>query len=130
MATTTTAGPRGARTSGVRAGRLKYRVELERPIHEVLDTGEPIVALWETVDAVWAAIEPMSGREWLASQEFRPQVTTRITIRWRDDITSKNRVIHKGVIYNIEAVLPNLIGNRPDLTLMCTSGVITEGGQP
>ncbi|MEX3690607.1 phage head closure protein [Paraburkholderia sp. BR14263] len=126
---TATAGVR-SRTSGIRAGRLKYRVELERPALEVLHNGEPIVEAWETVDVVWAAIEPMTGREWLASQEWRPQVTTRITIRWRDDITSVNRVVHRGVVYNIEAVLPNLVGNRPDLMLMCNSGVITEGGQP
>ncbi|WP_233866615.1 phage head closure protein [Paraburkholderia adhaesiva] len=123
-------------TSGAQAGRFKYRVRLERPKREVLDTGEPRVAGWEPVPTprndgrVWAAISPMSGREWLASQEWRPQVTTRITIRWRNDITTANRVIHGDTIYNIEAVIPNMVANRPDLMLMCTSGVITEGGQP
>jgi SPP1 family predicted phage head-tail adaptor len=117
-------------TRGVRAGPLRHRVRLQAPVVAVSGAdGEPVVERWDDVATVWAAIEPASGREWLASLEFRPQLTTRIRIRWRSDVTSAMRALHGATVYAIEAVLPGYAG-RSELQLMCSSGVITDGGQP
>jgi SPP1 family predicted phage head-tail adaptor len=117
-------------TRGVRAGPLRHRVQLQAPIVRVSDEdGEPIVERWQNVAKVWASIEPATGREWLASQEFRAQVTTRIRIRWRVDVTSAMRALHGATVYSIEAVLPGYAG-RSELQLMCSSGLINDGGQP
>ena len=60
-------------------------------------------------------------------------MTTRIRVRWRDDIDSTWRVIHSRktgqTIYNIDAVLPRYEG-MSEMQLMCSSGVVTDGGQP
>ncbi|WP_250518551.1 phage head closure protein [Caballeronia sp. ATUFL_M1_KS5A] len=124
-----------AKTTGMAGGGLRHRVQLQEPVVQIDDaSGEPVITDW--IDAgtpVWAAIEPVSGREWLLSAEFREGVTTRIRIRWRDDVTSMWRVIHTrasgATVYSIDAVLPRYEG-MSELHLMCASGVNAEGGQP
>ena len=39
------------------------------------------------------------------------------------------RAVHRGVIYNVSAVLPKFEG-MSEVHLYCGSGVITQGGQP
>lgn len=122
------------RTTGMAGGALRHRVQLHEPVVQIdADTGEPVITDWLDHGQVWAAIEPVSGREWLQSAEFREGVTTRIRIRWRDDVTSMWRVIHTrtsgDTVYGIDAVLPRYEG-MSELHLMCSSGTNAAGGQP
>jgi SPP1 family predicted phage head-tail adaptor len=94
------------------------------------DAGEVIVDRWSEFAKVWAAIEPVSGREYMASSEFRAGITTRIRIRWRADVDASVRVVDSiGTVYSIDAALP-VRGLTRELHLMCATGVITDGGQP
>jgi SPP1 family predicted phage head-tail adaptor len=117
------------KTTGMKAGPLRYQVTIQRPEVDTDERGEAIVTSWVKVATVYAAIEPLSGREWLASAQFRPGVTTRIRIRWRDGIDASMRVLHRSTVYNIDAVIPQFQG-MSEAHLMCGDGVITEGGQP
>ncbi|HDG7399279.1 phage head closure protein, partial [Klebsiella pneumoniae] len=49
-------------------------------------------------------------------------VTTRITIRYREGVTRKHRILFRGRIYNIEGVLPDPRSGREYLTLPCSEG--------
>lgn len=71
------------------------------------------------------SIEPLRGRELFAAQEHFAEVTTRIRIRYRDDVTAEMRVVHGGVDYAIGAVIDPELRHR-ELELMCASGV-TDG---
>jgi SPP1 family predicted phage head-tail adaptor len=122
------------KTTGLAAGPLRHRVRLEEPVVQVdALSGEPVITDWLDRGEVWAAVETLTGREWLLSAEFREGITTRIRMRWRDNVTSQWRAVHVrktgDTIYNIDAVLPRYEG-MSELHLMCTSGVITQGGQP
>ncbi|MEM5297655.1 phage head closure protein [Burkholderia sp. JPY481] len=117
------------KTTGIKAGPLIHRITIQRPVVDQDESGTPFVREWQEVAEVWAGIEPLSGREWLASAEFRSDVTTRIRIRWREDIDASMRVLHHGVIYRIDAVLPQYQG-LSEVILMCSTGAVTEGGQP
>jgi SPP1 family predicted phage head-tail adaptor len=131
------------RQSGIKAGPLNQRITIQRPIVTVdTDSGEPVVIAWENLPVdpeVWAAIEALKGMEYLASAEFRSGVTTRIRVRWRDDLTSAMRVLFRLVrsdgtvvretVYEIQSVLPQY-QSMSEVYLMCADGVITEGGQP
>ena len=126
------------KTIGIKSGALRYRVTIQRPEVETDGSGEAIVTGWADVATVYAAIEALSGREWLASAQFRPGVTTRIRIRWRDGLDAGMRVLHYGrqgggpprlTVYAIDAVIPQWQG-MSEIQLMCSDGVITEGGQP
>ena len=118
------------KTTGVPAGPYRYQVKIQRPdVVTDMNSGEAIVVQWLDVAKVWAAIEALTGREWMASAEFRPNVTTRIRIRWREGIDASMRILHREKIYGIDAVLPQYQG-MSEIHLMCTTGVVTEGGQP
>ncbi|CAB3758576.1 phage head closure protein [Paraburkholderia humisilvae] len=130
------------RQSGIKAGPLNQRITIQRPVVRVDPaSGEPLVDAWEDLPVdpvVWAAIETLKGMEYLASAEFRAGVTTRIRVRWRDDLTSAMRVLFrlmKGdvlvreTVYEIQSVLLQY-QSMSEVHLMCADGVITEGGQP
>lgn len=112
----------------ISAGTLRHRVELQR---RVLDSnGDPLidsngeqVVEWETIATVWAAIAPLSAREFVASQKVDSQVTTRITIRYRAGVDSNVRILHGSTIYNIEGVLADPESGREYLTLPCSTGL-------
>lgn len=104
------------------AGRLRHRVRLERFDTSNDSNGDPVQE-WDLVAEVWAAIEPLSAREFVASQAMQSQVTARITIRWRDDVVAAMRIVHGAKVYNIAGVLPDKESGREYLTLPVTEGV-------
>lgn len=114
----------------MRAGTIRSRISLQRPVRIKDDTGEMIVDQWSEFAKVWAAVEPITGREYMAASEFRASTTTRIRIRWRPDVDASMRVVaDDGTVYSVDAVLP-VRGLTRQIHLMCSTGVITEGGQP
>ena len=48
------------------AGKLRHRVQLQAPFQSQDDSGD-IINSWITQYTVWAAIEPLSGKEFIAS---------------------------------------------------------------
>lgn len=100
----------------MRAGTLRHRVTLQR-FQQGQDAYGGPVAQWEDVATVWASLEAMSGREFFASQQAQSEVTQRIRIRYRPDVTADMRVIHQGTVFNIVAPLPDNRGR--ELMLMC-----------
>lgn len=100
----------------MRAGMLRHRVTLQR-FQQGQDAYGGPVETWEDVATVWASLEAMSGREFFASQQAQSEVTQRIRIRYRPDVTADMRVIHNGKVFNIVAPLPDNRGR--ELVLMC-----------
>jgi SPP1 family predicted phage head-tail adaptor len=112
----------------MRAGQLRHRITLQRAVDAQDDYGEPS-SIWEDVVSIAAAIEPISGREFFSAQQVQADVTTRITIRWRNGIEPVMRIVHataqqaamsppQSTIYDIEAILPDPTGRR-QIVFMC-----------
>ena len=98
----------------MRAGMLRHRVTIQRQEIVFGKFGAPLHdKVWENV----ASLEAMSGREFFASQQAQSEVTQRIRIRYRPDVTADMRVIHNGKVFNIVAPLPDNRGR--ELVLMC-----------
>jgi head-tail adaptor len=70
----------------MKAGRLRHWLRLERPL-VTEDTFGGVVKTWETVAEVDAAIDAISGREFLAADRELAGITWRITIRETPGIT-------------------------------------------
>lgn len=104
------------------AYKLRHRVDIQELTHTIdPDTGAR-ADVWTTFVANEpASIAPMSGREFVAAQAVQAGVSTRITIRKRDGILPRMRVVHNGGFYNVLAVLPDVSLER-HLTLLCDSG--------
>jgi len=64
----------------MKAGRMRHWLRLQRPIHST-DTYEGVLKTWEDVADVDAAIDAISGREFLAADRELAGCTWRITIR-------------------------------------------------
>ncbi len=89
------------------AGRLRHRVRIEQPV----DTRDPdtggVITTWQLVAEVWAAIEPLSTREFIQAAAVQSSITGRIVIRYRDGLASNLRVVHKGQVLNPAGWLPD-----------------------
>lgn len=105
----------------IQAGLLRHWVDIEQFAEHVNSSGERD-RYWEPVATVWAAVEPMSAREFTAAQQIQSKVTTRITIRYRDGITAAMRIVHRGKYYNIQGVLSDKDSGIEYLTLPCSEG--------
>jgi SPP1 family predicted phage head-tail adaptor len=122
------------------AGRLRHRVLIERYVLAVdsngdvvqdPDTGET-TGSWQELATVWAAIEPLSAREFLAAQATQSQVTARIVIRHRADLDASMRLVHmvngaRGKIFNIHGLLSDADSGLEYITMPVSSGVSTSG---
>jgi SPP1 family predicted phage head-tail adaptor len=89
------------------AGRLRHRVRIEQPV----DTRDPdtggVITTWQLVAEVWAAIEPLSTREFIQAAAVQSSITGRIVIRYRDGLASNLRVVHNGQVMNPAGWLPD-----------------------
>ncbi len=109
-------------TKTLAAGKLRHRITIERKTHEQDPTTGSLTPSWSPVaQGIAAAVEPLSGREFIAAAQTKSTVTARITIRYRDGITAAMRVIHGSTTYNISAAIPDPNTGREWLTLMVES---------
>lgn len=103
----------------MKAGKLRHRVEIQKK-QRVSDGGGGWEDAWVSIATVWARVEPLSAREFVAAQSVQSQISARITIRYRDDITSDMRIKHRGQTYDIQGVLADNQSGLEYLTLPCS----------
>ena len=106
----------------MQAGKLRRRIEIQRRTATQDDYGQPLTT-WTTEITTQAEFEPLNGRELVAAQAVQSEVTHTVTIRYRAGISPSMRVVHRGILYGIEAVVPDQTSGVRYLTLMCTDGV-------
>lgn len=104
------------------AGKLRHRIEIQYPMIVVNAYGERTES-WATLATVWAAVEPLSAKEFTAAQQMQSKVSTRITIRRRADVTAVMRIVFRGKIFNIEGVLSDPVSGLEYMTLPCSEGL-------
>lgn len=112
------------------AGKLRHRVRLERfdPVEDsngvVQDpnSGE-VLREWTLVAEVWAAIEPLSVREFVQSGAGQSQVSARVTLRYRSDLNATWRIVHNGRIYNPDGVLADKESGLEYVTIPVSEGI-------
>ena len=101
-------------------GKFQHSVELHSFTTTVdMSTGERIQS-WSMYADAWAHVQPVSGKEFIAALAVQSQVTIRVQMWFRDDVTSAHRLVFRGKTYDIEAVLPDLGSGLEYLTLMCS----------
>ena len=102
----------------MQAGKLDQRISVERLQGGFDELGQPLPDTWAPLFTCWAAVEPLTGREYLAAQALQSEVTARIRMRFRPWMTAEDRVIHDGTTYNIVSLVDVRSGHR-ELVLMC-----------
>lgn len=105
------------------AGVLRHVIKIQEPIG-IQDEFGSIVNTWVDVfPLVYASIDPLSAREFIAASNLENKISARITIRYRPGITGKMRILHGSKVYNIEGVLPDVDSGLEYLTIPCSEGV-------
>ncbi len=107
------------------AGKLRHRIEIQTPVEVQDSISGAMDVTWDVMATVWASIEPMSAKEFVTSQTELSRVTTRITLRYRNDVNPSMRIYHpaKDKFYNIEGLLSDKQSGLEYMTLPCSEGV-------
>lgn len=119
------------------AGQLDSRATFQTLTTTLDGFGQP-TNVWTDTFTVWANVSDIRGSELIKSMALASEATTRITIRYRADITAAMRVIVRNVIFNIKSPPIDSSGRRAVLELLCQrglqhdpvggSGILTEDG--
>lgn len=104
------------------AGKLRHRVSLQSQLQTQNPVTGDIAITWVEVAEIWASVEPLSAREFIAAQAVQSNVTTRITIRKRE-VDATMRIVYGSTVYNIHGVLSDPMSGNEYLTLPCSQGV-------
>jgi len=80
----------------MRAGLLDRRIALQRKSVSYSSSGTP-VETWSTLVERWSAVEPITGDERNAAQQWIAREQTRFTVRWSEeiaDLSPLDRVVY------------------------------------
>lgn len=88
----------------MRAGRLRHRITIQQPTTSTNAQGGK-VKTWTDVATVWAGIEPVSASESEENFQLEHEVSVRIIIRYRSDITSDMRIKFENRYYKILGII-------------------------
>lgn len=96
---------------------MRHRVTIEAPVDGVNEFGERVVT-WSTVETVYAAVEPVRGREFFAAEQVQSEVSHRVVMRYRAGMTTRMRLLHLGREFHINAII-DVDERHRELQLMC-----------
>jgi SPP1 family predicted phage head-tail adaptor len=84
-----------------------------------------VTEIWADVATVWAAVEPIRGREYFQAAAVNAENTVRFRIRYRPGIMPNMRALYNGRTFNIQSVI-DVNGRHREIQLMCLE--VTAGG--
>lgn len=107
------------------AGKLRHRLVIQRPVDTQDTTDGSVVTVWTDVATVWAAIEPLSAREYIAAMKEDSKVSARVIMRYRSDIGHEMRLYHaaKNAYYDIHGILSDKDSGLEYITIPVSEGV-------
>jgi SPP1 family predicted phage head-tail adaptor len=103
------------------AGKLRHRLQLWEDRGTVQDSLNHIIPVPFQVTEVWGAIETLTGRELYDARQVIPDVTHKITVRYRN-VTPKQWLTYKGRKFNVDWV-NNVDERNFTITALCQEQV-------
>ncbi|MEZ5951182.1 MAG: phage head closure protein [Planctomycetaceae bacterium] len=64
-----------------------------------------VVEDWTDGDTVWAAVQPLSGKELEHAQAIKAQINTKIVIRYHAGVTPASRIKFNGRLFHVVSVI-------------------------
>lgn len=90
----------------MQAGEMDRRITFQRYTEAQNAMGEPIET-WAnlvSIPTVWAKVEPVRGDESYTADKTEAEYDTRFTVRYRSDLTVKDRIVYGGQDYDIHSI--------------------------
>ena len=88
------------------------------------DSGGGFTQTWAELDVLWARLRALSAKELIAAGAQEGQVMYDVTIRYRSDVTTANRILIGSRTFNITGVM-NPEDLNETLILRAVEGVAT-----
>ena len=106
----------------MRAGRLRERIVIERPT-----AGNPTASgerpdTWSTFATRWAEVVPSGGREFVAAQQVRAEMSHLLRLRYLSGVTTAMRV-KLGNRYLYIVAVENVFEREREIRLTCAEEV-------
>ncbi|MBV1758134.1 MAG: phage head closure protein [Dethiosulfatibacter sp.] len=86
------------------SGKLNKRITIESRSKTQNSYGE-LLDTWTPLKNIWAGIDPLSGRDFVAAKADQSEISHEITVRDGKDIKPNMRVVFGSRIFDIKAVL-------------------------
>lgn len=102
-------------------GKMRHRITVQRFVGEPDSFGDPPLdddSQWDDVATVWAAIDPISGKEFYAAEQSQSEVSHKVRCRYRRGITSAMRIMYGSRIFSILSVI-DWEERHESLLIMC-----------
>lgn len=104
----------------LRAGELRHRIDLQSNSGSTRNAFGETAEAWATMAAsLPAKVEPLSGRELFSAQQIQPDISHKVTIRYRQGLNAKMRVIFGARTFNVEGPPKNVEERNIVIELMC-----------
>lgn len=101
----------------IQAGQLNERIVVQQAAETRNALGE-MVPVWSTFATVWAKVEGVTAREYLAAGQMEVTISHRVTLRWLSGLTQKMRILWRGRTLEIISLLEHDRRSRHEL--ICT----------
>jgi SPP1 family predicted phage head-tail adaptor len=95
---------------------LRNRITLQQKLITKDPEGIPMET-WQDTITIWAAVEPLRGREYFQAATVQSQNMTRFTTRYHKGITSEIRILYDNKPYDIQSII-DVNGRHQQLELM------------
>lgn len=103
---------------GLAAGLLRHPITIQKRTRTHTN-GEYEIS-WENVATTRASIQSLTAKEFISAGVETSQVDTKITIRYRNDISANCRIKHGNMFYDVKGILADPT-QAVSMTLMCTT---------
>lgn len=109
----------------MRSGTLNKRVTIQSPTTPTSDGAGGTIATepWTDLATVWASVSPLTGRETLQAQAVEAETTHRVTIRYRDCVTARSRILLGERVFKITAPPRDTDERHRELVIDCVEVV-------
>jgi SPP1 family predicted phage head-tail adaptor len=102
----------------VKSGHLRQRITIRQKVVTRDSYGAEAIA-WTTFATLWAAAEPIRGREFVALRSAQSDLAIRFRIRYLPGLKTTMQVLWNGVDYPIEQIIDLNARNR-EVEILCT----------
>lgn len=99
-------------------GLLRHRVQLQAAVEARVSSKVNPQKTYATYATVYAAINPMSGREFWNARQVDADVTGRVVIRFRTDVQAKHKIVFGTRTFEIASPPMDMDGKRRYLEMI------------
>lgn len=122
-----------SKSANLLSSRLRHLVTLQQEV-QIADGAGGTSKSWTDVASLWAEIIPIggtgsmlsrtSGKEVMVGDQVQSEISHKITLRYRDGVTSAMRIVYESRFFNIRSVA-NPAERNQQLELLVQEGVGT-----